>query len=226
MMHTISSIDGPYRVQQNRPASPDEKREMLADWIGRVLHHYDISAYKFSQRSGVSKQQIGRYLKPNTGSSMPKIDTLTSLADAAVDVPLPAGLLPTRNGQRPVTGFAEPEMKPVSMEKLGACPLEPGSASQSVWQITTRAIELPPYAYLPGDYVLLDEDAKAGPGQAVCAQIYDRQGGAETVFRAYEPPFLVTATADPDARHAPLFVDGDKVIVKGPVIKSVRMTTN
>ena len=60
-------------------------------------------------------------------------------------------------------------------------------------------------------------------GDVVCAQIYDWSNGrAETVFRIFEPPYLLAASADPQFLR-PFVVDDDKVQVKGVVIHTIRV---
>ncbi len=56
----------------------------------------------------------------------------------------------------------------------------------------------------------------------VCAQVYDwARGKAETVFRLYEPPYLLSSTTDPKLLR-PLVVDDDVVMIKGVVVASLR----
>ena len=68
--------------------------------------------------------------------------------------------------------------------------------------------------------VALGETALSG--DVVCAQVYDwSTGRAETVFRIFEPPYLVSASSDPQFLR-PLVVDDDKVHIKGVVIQTYR----
>jgi hypothetical protein len=56
----------------------------------------------------------------------------------------------------------------------------------------------------------------------VCAQLYRwSEGRADTVFRLYEPPYLVAMTRDAELRK-PALVDNDRVIIKGVVILTLR----
>ncbi|MGJ0393013.1 MAG: LexA family protein [Methylocystis sp.] len=88
------------------------------------------------------------------------------------------------------------------------------------WTLNSRAVEAA--GYLPGDVLIVDLNADARPGDVVCAQIYEwGRGKAETVFRIWEPPSLVSATHDPRLRK-PLMVDHQNVVIRGVVVASVR----
>lgn len=75
---------------------------------------------------------------------------------------------------------------------------------------------------MPGDVVVVDLAATPTRGDVVCAQVYRwHEGKAETVFRIFEPPYLVAASAAP-ALRMPLVVDNDRVMIKGVVTHSLR----
>jgi hypothetical protein len=89
------------------------------------------------------------------------------------------------------------------------------------WVLKTRALE--DAGYLPGDIVLVDLNGSPSPGDVVCAQKYDWQGGpTETVWRIFDPPVLLGATRDIDARPKPLIVDNHNVAIKGVVVGMIR----
>jgi hypothetical protein len=91
----------------------------------------------------------------------------------------------------------------------------------SLFVLRTHALE--EAGYLPGDIVVLDLNATAGPGDAVCAQIYDfARMRAQTVWRIFEPPYLVPATRDP-AMRKPILVDNDVVAIKGVITEGLRV---
>jgi len=87
------------------------------------------------------------------------------------------------------------------------------------WVLKSRCLEAG--GYLPGDVLMVDLNARPEPGDIVCAQVYDRNGKAETVFRIFEDPFLVAATLDRSIMK-PWLVDNDRVVVRGVVIASFR----
>lgn len=88
------------------------------------------------------------------------------------------------------------------------------------WTLRSRALELE--GYMPGDIVLVDLNATAKPGDAVCAQVYDR-GSARpsTVMRMLQNAgpvnLLLPHTMDPTVQR-PLVVDNDRVLIRGVLL--------
>jgi hypothetical protein len=102
-----------------------------------------------------------------------------------------------------------------------ALPLTSRMPNADLWEIRGRALDLA--GLLPGDVVAVDLGrSEFKTGDVVCAQIYDWQkGSATTVFRIYEPPYLVALSTDPQHRK-PVLVDGEQVLLKGRVVASFR----
>ena len=75
---------------------------------------------------------------------------------------------------------------------------------------------------MPDDIVIVSLNEPPKPGSVICAQSYRwSEGRAETIFRIYEPPYIVAATRDTTLRR-PMLVDNDRVIIKGVVIAQLR----
>ncbi|MGH6907913.1 MAG: hypothetical protein ACREDX_08660, partial [Aestuariivirga sp.] len=88
------------------------------------------------------------------------------------------------------------------------------------WTLNSRALE--GAGYRPGDILLVALDETPAAGDVVCAQIYDWvKAKAETVFRIFQPPYLVAATSDPQLMR-PHLVDDAAVAIKGVVLQSLR----
>lgn len=87
------------------------------------------------------------------------------------------------------------------------------------WILHSRALEAA--GYLPGDILLVDLNENARDGDVVCAQVYDRSGNAETIFRVLERPFLVAAPLERRPIR-PLLVDDEQVVVRGVVVATIR----
>lgn len=95
-----------------------------------------------------------------------------------------------------------------------------GRNAVDAWLLSTRSLDLA--GYMPGDIVIVDLNAKPTTSDVVCAQVYDwTRGRTETVFRIYEPPFLMPSSTDPTFRR-PYMIDDNTVVVKGVVIASIR----
>lgn len=90
------------------------------------------------------------------------------------------------------------------------------------WVLKSPALQYE--GYMPGDIMIVDLNAEPEPGKVVCVQIYDWQNRAkpaDTVFRLYQPPFLLAAGPTPDARQPRLVTDG-AVMIKGLVRATLR----
>lgn len=72
-----------------------------------------------------------------------------------------------------------------------------------------------------GDVLIIDQNKSPRTNDVVCAQIYDRAGAAETVFRLYQPPFVVAAALEPFSTR-PEMVDHDRVVIMGVMDGLVR----
>lgn len=92
--------------------------------------------------------------------------------------------------------------------------------NSAAWVLKSTALENA--GYLSGDVLITDASIAPTAGDVVCAQIYDlRRGTAETVFRLFEPPYLIAASNDPALRK-PLLVDNERVIVMATVTETFR----
>lgn len=95
-----------------------------------------------------------------------------------------------------------------------------GRPNATPWHLHTRALE--GAGYLAGDIVITDAQAHPLAGDAVCAQVYDiRSGTAETVFRLFEPPYLISTSTE-SALRKPMLIDNERVIVIGAITQSFR----
>lgn len=88
------------------------------------------------------------------------------------------------------------------------------------WTLNSRSLELE--GFMPGDIVLVDINATPKPGDAVCAQVFDRaHTRAETVMRLFQNAgpvnVLLPRTMDPGTQGA-LVVDNDRVTIRGVLL--------
>lgn len=156
-------------------------------------------------------QREGHALRP---TSIRKIEAVSGLA-------MDAGQPDTG----PDGGLAEAEATPLAVEErspLAAiiAALTEGRRNIDPWTLNSRALELS--GYRTGDTLLVALGETPLSGDIVCAQLYDwARGKAETVFRIFQPPYLVASTTD-TALLRPHAVDGQQVQIKGVVIHSVR----
>lgn len=192
-------------------------------WLDRVVkddpQHRTLS--QIARDAGVSTTTLTRFANDDEARTLSAL-TVTQVSRATgiaapSDVrgaPDPDGLseeaVPFILGER--TDATAAAVRLLIGERQGADP----------WILRTRSLE--DAGYYPGDVVILDLNAAPRPRDAVCAQVYDWQrGAAETVWRVFDPPFLLDASRDLSARHKPLVVDSERVLIKGVITNSLRM---
>lgn len=195
-------------------AMSDVKDEQVR-WVRAVMAHLGgLSANELAKRAGFSASTLQRPLNDPSWPHAMSATTLAKIADAA-------GLKPMEYPSR--GGFGEIEAEPFVFEETDAIgqnfdravrELTRGRNGRDAWTMRSRALENA--GVLPGDVMIVDQNMTAMPKDLVCAQVYDwPRMQAETVFRVYEPPFLLTASSQGTTR--PLMVDGDKIVIRGVV---------
>lgn len=214
-----------YRVPVSTPhivgRMDDVKREQI-DWVKAVMAHMGLpSANALAVAAGVNPANIQKPLNPNYKGKF-GVDTLAKIANAA-------GLRPMEFPDRP-SGMAEAEAAPfVYDEKADAIgsnfdrairEMTRGRNGRDPWVMRSFALEMS--GVLPGDVLIVDMNLQPRPKDIVCAQVYQwADSRAETVFRIYEPPYLVMNSLR-FGTAKPLPVDGQDVVIKGVVDGALR----
>jgi len=193
------------------------RRKQLA-WIDAVLRHRNWNMSQLAAEAGISHTTLSKWKNDEQGVAQLGTRTVTKIENASG--------LPAYQSDAPAMprGLAENEAAPYIAapgdglrEAIAA--LKGGRNGVDAWVLRSRALESA--GYLPGDVLMVDLNAEPHNGDAVCAQVYDRYGRAETVMRLYEDPFLHGSTLDSSLMR-PLLVDGDRVLVRGVVISALR----
>jgi len=181
-------------------------------WVQSILDQRQWTWNKLARVSDLAPNTVSRIFKePHLETSL---RTIQKIADATGTAP---PVLETKTA--PWTGFAEPEAKRLRGDPLPGG-LKERTPNQSVWELTSRAIELT--GYMPGDRVLVDMAARPRAGDIVCVQLYDHAGSAKTVFRVFEPPYVTTRTSDPASHERPRIADDERLKIMGVVTKMLR----
>jgi transcriptional regulator with XRE-family HTH domain len=197
-------------------AEPPDQRSYIRD----VLTRTGLNQTELAKRAGLDPSTLSRFLSSQAGptlrpNTIRRIEQVTGLSFGAEEARPPAQAL----------GLAEPEAQPLAPDApdlvtLMLTHLRDGNSSVDAWTLKSRALEL---AGFRGDDILFVKlGATPLKGDTVCAQIYDWAAGrTETVFRIFDPPYLISATADPRL-FAPYRLDDDRVAIKGVVLHSLR----
>lgn len=184
----------------------------------------DIANIMGRDRSAVSHIYTGR-----RQMSLPWAKAFSEALKVPLDDVLAhAGVLEEDDRQPIRMGFAEGDVTPFSGLREQSKPFitEMGGnrPGVDVWTVATSAMQIA--GYMPGDNILVDthQSETVRAGDAVLAQCYDMvSGAAQTVFRIYEPPVLVAASANPEDAGVRV-VDGRNVVIRGRVVASWRET--
>lgn len=192
-------------------------------WLHEIVAATGKKPSQIATLANVSDTTLTRLLNnPEYSGTLSQI-TVDRIAQA-FNIPGPAEMRAAGVGKPMLLGFSEAERIDPSQEKGDLARLVnaavDGRDGIEPWRM--RGLALEAAGYLPGDVLIVDTTAQAKPGDAVCAQVADYQrGAAETVFRIFDPPFLVGAGRERMA-YKPLLIDGQRVTVRGVVVNSLR----
>ena len=192
---------------QSEPPEPDALRA----WLRLAIEKSGLKPTPFAHKANIAPSTIIRALEAGVPLHM-STRTIEKICNE-FGVPLP-GQVTAIN--RP-NGFRD---EAVPLDPDGEDDPEGPGVTQGDWEIATRALDLA--GLLPGDKVRADSTVRPRADDIVCVQILNARGGADTVFRLYDPPYVVTRTSDPAAHRKPLPVDDDHVSIWGVVIRTWR----
>lgn len=192
-----------------------------------MLAHARMKPTELARRIGKAPSTLNRFLNDPGAEHNLSRDTVNLISQELGFAPLEFPSSPRRS-----PGFSEPEATSFdagtgtgdTLVDEAVRNLVHGRNAVDPWVLRSRAVETA--GYLPGDILIVDLNERPRPRDLVCAQVVDWAGGrAETVFRLYEPPYLIAATGDTRLLK-PFVVDDDVVIIRGVVVSSLRPRRN
>jgi hypothetical protein len=203
------------------------KREVQArqkTWLAEVLERTKLKPSQLAVGAGVSSSTLTRLLNSDDYSGTLAPETIERIKDT-YRVPGPEEL--AGGGKSVLIGLSEaarfdPKREPADLSTIITAVIN-GRSDTEAWRLKTMALE--GVGYLPGDIVfvrILANGESPRSQDAVCAKIIDHQHGSEeTVWRIFDPPFLVGAANERTA-YKPVLVDGERVRIFGVVEQSFR----
>lgn len=189
-------------------------------YIQTVMQRTGWTQSELASRAGLDPSTLSRFLTGDReghalrASTIQKIEAVSGIG-FGMSAPAPPA----------VEGFAAPEAEPIRLDSSSpldavVAALTRGRNNVDPWTLRSRALE--GAGYRPGDILLVALDETPLAGDVVCAQLYDwTSNRAETVFRIFQPPYLVAASPDPGLMR-PHVVDDGAVQIKGVVINTIR----
>jgi hypothetical protein len=194
-----------------------DTRDQQRAWLKKVIAQTGLAPTALAVSSGLAVTTLTRFLNdPDHGSA------LSARTIGAIE-----RTTGVRFGDEPrPLSLREPETEPYNYEQgdpqLTAILRQVLGTANGVDCMILRSRALESSSLVPGDILIVDMNKQPIGGDVVCAQVYDwPRGRAETVFRIWEPPYLVAATMDPRLRR-PYAVDNENVVIKGVMIASLR----
>ena len=194
-------------------------RRKQLNWVNAILSHKGWRPSRLAKEAGVDHSTLSKWLNDPVNAAQLNSTTVEKIAVAGGIPPYHAEAIAAPRG------FAEAEAAPfLAIDAddpftAAIAALKGGQPGVDAWVMKSRAMETA--GFLPGDVLVVDLNAEPRDGDAVCVQLYDRAGRAETAFRIYEAPFLVAASHDPELRR-PVLVDNERAVIRGVVIGSFR----
>lgn len=188
----------------------DETQELLRGWIDRIRAERGWSRTQLAHQAGLTTSTVTRLFRNDYKGTL-NAATIAKLSRATgISAPPNLGGI-----EGAVTGFHEPEITPAVAGEYHSSP------NLTDWIINGNSLVLA--GYMPGDRITVDDSASPKPGDVVVAQLYNNERGtAETVIRIWQPPYLTTASITVEDRK-PVLVDGQNALIRGVVIKMLRL---
>ncbi|MEM7741417.1 MAG: hypothetical protein AAF225_11525 [Pseudomonadota bacterium] len=183
------------------------RRESQSEMIKDLMMRMELSANQIASAAGLQPSTLYRFLDPGSDTEL----------RAHTEGKIRAAFALPRLTQ---SGFCEPEAVPIESGPSLPDPETLATESLGLFRIQSRSMEAADI--LPGDVITVALNQEPKPHDIVCAQIFDPvTGEAETLFRWFEPPFLVAGSAAAHLRK-PLLIDDNTVVVRGPAVSLFR----
>ncbi len=201
-------------------------REQQLAWLDNIVSSSGLTLTDIARRAKLNPSTLTRFRARDDSGHVLTARTVQKI-EAATGVPA----YEQRAKARPAPMLAEGEASPflfddnvqdVLVDALRA--VVQRSNSVDLWVLKTHALTA--VGYFHGDVLIVDRDVQPRAGDAVCAQRYDwRRGTAETIFRVYRTPYLLTASMLGDPGQ-PDIVDDENVVIKGVVVGGCHLRPN
>lgn len=196
-------------------------RDQQLAWLDHITQTAKMSLTEIARAAGLTPSTLTRFRQNDAMGHTLTAKTVRKIEDATH---IPA--YETKNIPK-IQFFSENEAARYSIGadkddvvNVAIDSLVKQTPTMDAWVLKTNALSA--LGYLPGMIVIIDREAQPRNGDAVCAQKYDlRRGTAETIFRVWRNPYLLSASAAGEPT-APEIVDDENVAIAGVVIGGFR----
>lgn len=197
-------------------------RDQQVAWLDHIVQSTGLTITEVARAGGLHPSTLTRFRNTNdnghtlTSSTVRKIENATRVPAYVTDI-------------RPaIQAFTENEAHPfIAREDAGnlveSALRSAARSAQNIHLWTLKTNSLSAVGYMAGMVVAVDHDAEPRDGDAVCAQKYDyRRGTAETIFRVYRTPYLLTASMSGEPGEVEI-VDNKNVVIAGVIVGGFRL---
>ena len=185
-----------------------QSRESQLQWLHQAVEKTGLSLNALAELARVNPTTLYRFESGDSEKMRPV--TINRIAKAAKLEP------------PEFSGLSEGDARIYSLKDLPTT-AAPGPDQPNLFAVKVINDAMAGADLEPGDLLIIDRQHKPETGDIICAQHYDfRAGGAETIIRYFEPPYLVSASTDPEHRR-PILIDGEKVQISGVAIRQIRV---
>ncbi|MEO1067146.1 MAG: hypothetical protein AAFW47_07195 [Pseudomonadota bacterium] len=190
-------------------------------WVQAILEYRGWSQSTLAEKAGFNHTTLSKWKNHQRNDAQLSSDIVHKIWQVG-------GIPPYNTApSAPARGFAEEESQHFDHAKanenspiLAAIDaIKAGRNAVDPWVLKSNALETA--GYLRGDILMVDLGAHARPGDVVCAQLYEKTGSTKTIFRIFEPPYLVSSSTDRSLLK-PILLDDNSAVVMGVVIASLR----
>lgn len=202
----------------------DPDRDQQLAYVRRIMDRLGLSQTEVAKQAGIDPSTLSRFLADDsrhlTQRTVRKLEHMSGLG-FAVHAPFgsPAAPLQSAFHETDATPWRARQDEDDELAAAVAI-LCAGHNARDPWRLRSRALEAA--GFHPGDILIVDLGMAPRPGDVVCAQVYDfAKGGAETLFRVFQPPCLIAATGDAELLR-PYVIDAANVTIRGVVFASLR----
>jgi SOS-response transcriptional repressor LexA len=197
-------------------------RDQQIAWLDHIKDKSGLTITEIARAAKLDPSTLTRFVNRNDKGHSLSTRTVKKIEDATR---VPA--YETRT--KPIVqSFSEEEGQPyIAMDDpsdiVGSALGATAKAARNIHLWTLKTSSLAAMGYLPGMIVAVDEKTPARNGDCVCAQKYDfRRGTAETIFRVFRTPYLLTAHIGGEPA-LPEIVDNENVVIMGTVVGGFRL---
>lgn len=197
-------------------------RDQQIAWLDHITKSSGLTITEIARTSGLNPSTLTRFKAKNDSGHTLTSSTVRKIESATRVPAYESKLMPK------IQAFSEDEAQRYVAMDNPSNPVESALRSATaqagtidMWTLKTGSLSA--VGYLPGMVVVVDKSAQPRSGDAVCAQKYDfRRGTAETLFRVFRMPYLVTAYMEGEP-GMPEVVDEENVAITGVIVGGFRL---